>query len=588
MLYLVLFSALVAFCNILKLLFLETKKTESKKDNLTFHSKSDVVELFGYIITNSMFYTTDSESKFPFTINKKSKPNFKYTELNKLGYYPNYNQLSNEQQAYFIQWLANKKPFIEDLGYVYMYYYGLEYRALVKKQDLKDVLFEVIELLNKFKKLKYGYSFIIYLIFLIKNFSKNESNILLNFLKNNEMKFGDEYYSAVKILTLSKQDFKINFSLYQLSDYNDYEFYINKRENELLSYYFDNIIEKLNKSEIYETVSKNYKYYTCLRAFLNINEFDYFLSIKYDAILPSLKIKQLWKNGCQIIKNEVKKPINKFNISSEPLTEIEKLVYLPEKLRSEIKIPECLLDFRDGVITTIDVVASKLGFEIMNKITLRQVNIISDACEIFGYKLFPELDKNKELYEKIKNNFSIIIYKNKNQLNFLLPKFKNEYVDKTVLIKKSNQVEKKGSKIPANIEINEKNELNLNTEKLEKIKANTLEIHNVLQKIFIDKDLEVSEVKYTEYSAKITSFERVQKVEVKNDLQNIINILIKKEKWTYNELFNIIKNKGLMLNNIIDEINEWSDEEFGDFLVEEDDDTYTINGDIVNLIKNRK
>ena len=41
----------------------------------------------------------------------------------------------------------------------------------------------------------------------------------------------------------------------------------------------------------------------------------------------------------------------------------------------------------------------------------------------------------------------------------------------------------------------------------------------------------------------------------------------------------------MMLSSTIDEINEWSNEEFGDFLIEEDDDVYFVNKDVVNLIK---
>ena len=75
------------------------------------------------------------------------------------------------------------------------------------------------------------------------------------------------------------------------------------------------------------------------------------------------------------------------------------------------------------------------------------------------------------------------------------------------------------------------------------------------------------------------------KTDIENGLQNIVNIIIEKENWTRNELLNVIQNKGMMLSSAIDEINEWSNEEFGDFLVEEDDDVYLVNEDVVNLIK---
>ena len=60
--------------------------SESPNPKLKFHSKTDSVELFGYNITNSMFYTSENISDLPFAINKKSIPNFCRTQIEALGY----------------------------------------------------------------------------------------------------------------------------------------------------------------------------------------------------------------------------------------------------------------------------------------------------------------------------------------------------------------------------------------------------------------------------------------------------------------------------------------------------------------------
>ena len=127
----------------------------SSTPKLKFHSKSDTVNLFGYNITNSLFYTCDSKSDMPFAINTKSTPSFGVTPSEGLNYWPNYNQISKTQQGYFIKWLADGKPFIEELGYAYIYYYGLEYRALVEKQDQKEVLFLCFSYPQKLSKFFY-------------------------------------------------------------------------------------------------------------------------------------------------------------------------------------------------------------------------------------------------------------------------------------------------------------------------------------------------------------------------------------------------------------------------------------------------
>ena len=165
-------------------------------------------------------------------------------------------------------------------------------------------------------------------------------------------------------------------------------------------------------------------------------------------------------------------------------------------------------------------------------------------------------------------------------LNSILSELINSN-DDVVTVEKGTSIKKKGSKIPTEIETDEKVELKLDTEKLEKIKINTSEIHNVLQEIFADEQTEVLKSEPIE----TVSLEDEDKTEMESGLQSIINIIIKKGNWTRNELLNIIQNKGVMLSSAIDEINEWSEEEYGDFLVEEDNDVYIVNEDVVNLIR---
>ena len=52
---------------------------------LNFYSKRDSVELFGYTITNSIFYTCTSQSDMPFVIYTKSNPSFSNTLTEKLA-----------------------------------------------------------------------------------------------------------------------------------------------------------------------------------------------------------------------------------------------------------------------------------------------------------------------------------------------------------------------------------------------------------------------------------------------------------------------------------------------------------------------
>jgi tellurite resistance protein len=154
-----------------------------------------------------------------------------------------------------------------------------------------------------------------------------------------------------------------------------------------------------------------------------------------------------------------------------------------------------------------------------------------------------------------------------------------------VIVEKGTGVTKKGSKIPKYQEkVEDNTTLMLNVDKLNAIKINTSEIHSVLEEIF-EESIENEEIE-TEVR---DESDTIEKSKIKNNyLDSLINQLLEKETWTRNELLNIIQDKGLMLSSAIDEINEWAEENFGDFLVEEDDNTYIVNNDVKNLIENKE
>ena len=658
---------------------------------LKFYSKTDTVELFGYSITNSMFFTTNDCTNLPFAINTNNKPIFSLYQLDELGYWPNYNRLTKEQQGFYIKWLSDNKPIISDLGYAYIYYYGLEYRALNEKKDLKEILFEIIELIKKFPRLNYGYNLASYLIFSINDYSDNEITLLINFIENHE-----DYYKYNKLRNsllykLDKDYFNKNVKFTYADFDEDNVNGLSGRKGEIYKYYFAKAIENLEHSEIYNIRQKTYKYYMAMYGEMH--------SIVYNQIVPADKIRRIRLQAIKEIKG-IAQNIKKFDSSADPLTEVEKLAYLPPKLREHINYSINNFDFGEKAISDVGTIAENLGFKIQDKATLRQSTLIADACKALGYEIEPNVNIDKKPYKKdtlvsiyksqspeksspieyqiaslftdigyqialednellqveityienyIKKEFNLspseryrlqmrgdllvhtkeintsetikklikmlddsgretiaqyiisvamadgivkdselkILQKIFKQLEFsedYLNSTLSELInnsDEVVTVEKGTSVKKKGSKIPTEIETNEKVELKLDTEKLEKIKINTSEIHNVLQEIFADEQAEVLKSEPVETILP----ENDDNAEIESGLQSIVNIIIEKENWTRNELLNVIQNKGKMLSSAIDEINEWSEEEYGDFLVEEDNDIYIVNEDVVNLIK---
>lgn len=64
-----------------------------------------------------------------------------------LPYWPSYGAILPEQRFIYLRWLASgRKALPENIGYLFLYFYGLEHRALVDEQDLPLVMREVYRL----------------------------------------------------------------------------------------------------------------------------------------------------------------------------------------------------------------------------------------------------------------------------------------------------------------------------------------------------------------------------------------------------------------------------------------------------------
>jgi uncharacterized tellurite resistance protein B-like protein len=68
-----------------------------------------------------------------------------------LGYYPTYARISPNQRANYIGWLSNNRisP-LNDIGYAFLFFYGLERRLLIDRQDLSPIVKEVVRLLETY------------------------------------------------------------------------------------------------------------------------------------------------------------------------------------------------------------------------------------------------------------------------------------------------------------------------------------------------------------------------------------------------------------------------------------------------------
>lgn len=69
-------------------------------------------------------------------------------ERGALGYWPRYSRLTPTQRANYLAWLAGgRKSPLDDIGYAFIFFYGLERRALVDDADMKAILTEADRLM---------------------------------------------------------------------------------------------------------------------------------------------------------------------------------------------------------------------------------------------------------------------------------------------------------------------------------------------------------------------------------------------------------------------------------------------------------
>lgn len=163
----------------------------------------------GNFTLNGLFYITerDVSNKIKSAINLKLKTEipYQYNYSLPIGYYPNYEYLTPVQRATYLKLLENGfNALTLDIGYVFLYFYGLEYRFFKEYNELEanEIIEEVKRLRVLFKENKsfnsYSSKFLLYAEFL-----KHKEKVALNedyFLNSEELSF------YIAILTNRKEN----------------------------------------------------------------------------------------------------------------------------------------------------------------------------------------------------------------------------------------------------------------------------------------------------------------------------------------------------------------------------------------------
>ena len=132
------------------------RRVENPSDTavLAWHGKGETISVGSYTLTDSLVYICDGRksSDEASCIDRRHTIGKPVAEpVGSLGYYPEYSRLSRDQKANYLQWLAEGRSGpLSDIGYAFLYFYGLERRLLVDNQDLSPIVKEVVRLLETY------------------------------------------------------------------------------------------------------------------------------------------------------------------------------------------------------------------------------------------------------------------------------------------------------------------------------------------------------------------------------------------------------------------------------------------------------
>jgi uncharacterized tellurite resistance protein B-like protein len=131
----------------------EQFKSAFTKSQPYFAGKGTKIELGGYIINDPMTYIVDSKTYEDYDASllclRRLIAPPQLSDQRTLPYWPRLSDTDASQLGDYINWMATgKKDSHIELGYVFIYFYGLERRSLVERKDLLDVGNEVIRLLK--------------------------------------------------------------------------------------------------------------------------------------------------------------------------------------------------------------------------------------------------------------------------------------------------------------------------------------------------------------------------------------------------------------------------------------------------------
>jgi uncharacterized tellurite resistance protein B-like protein len=134
------------------------RRSERIPSRLTWHAPGEPVIHSGLLIDNGMIYVSERALPWPgepsAIIGSLSVGDTAAHPLVDFGYYPSYDRISAEQRRCYLEWLSagrrDDDPAQRSLGYVFMFFYGLERRIVFDHDREPALLEEILRLLQHY------------------------------------------------------------------------------------------------------------------------------------------------------------------------------------------------------------------------------------------------------------------------------------------------------------------------------------------------------------------------------------------------------------------------------------------------------
>lgn len=382
----------------------------SATSGMTWVGRGQSISVQGFTIHNPLTYWSNNtypEASCIAAALKVEKP--ENTSSTSLPYWPQYSGLTPIQRGKYLSWLSRgRNDDLDEIGYAFIFFYGLERRAILEKQDCDEILQEVQRLLIRYTLSSsfnsYLNQFMAYVVG-SRLGVMNDSDIRKLFPSFDNL---DDYTTKVILSWHGSHNLAIHWELfYSLSKTSAGFTRTNmvKKSPALLKQLFRkkfllHFPEGIPFASAYDQFQLNYRHAspTLMRNAgyskgANLIE-PLILPIPSFDSQPFESLKKIWDDCIE----ELKPAVSRLNKSDGKIT---RDVYsaLPDALKDEISHPERELwrnfisarQSVDGsIILQVSDIANQIGIEKREVLTATQSREITSTVKDFGWVLVPD------------------------------------------------------------------------------------------------------------------------------------------------------------------------------------------------------